>query len=136
MCHFSIHQPQTSSTPSPLQERAGYCRLHRKPRTNGDSRAMQRGKRETSKIFKDLQYQLLPHLNISDLVGGIYSATDGSVDPTGLTTAYARGARPDKIQSGNILKISTFFLHQAQCWEGLKCWKVVQSPECWSRMAR
>ena len=107
MCHFSIHQPQTSSTPSPLQERAGYCRLHRKPRTNGDSRAMQRGKRETSKIFKDLQYQLLPHLNISDLVGGIYSATDGSVDPTGLTTAYARGARPDKIQSGNILKIST-----------------------------
>ena len=107
MCHFSIHQPQTSSTPSPLQERVGYCRLHRKPRTNGDSRAMQRGKRETSKIFKDLQYQLLPHLNISDLVGGIYSATDGSVDPTGLTTAYARGARPDKIQSGNILTIST-----------------------------
>ena len=35
--------------------------------------------------------QLLPHLNISDLLGGIYSATDGSVDPTGLTTAYARG---------------------------------------------
>ena len=32
-----------------------------------------------------------PHLNISDLLGGIYSATDGSVDPTGLTTAYARG---------------------------------------------
>jgi len=36
--------------------------------------------------------ELLPHLNISDLLGGIYSATDGSVDPTGLTTAYARGA--------------------------------------------
>ena len=34
--------------------------------------------------------QLLPHLNILDLLGRIYSATDGSVDPTGLTRAYAR----------------------------------------------
>ena len=49
-----------------------------------------------------LQYQLLPHLNISDLVGGIYSATDGSVDPTGLTTAYARG-ESRKSQSRNFL---------------------------------
>ena len=42
------------------------------------------------------QSQVLPHLNISDLLGGIYSATDGSVDPTGLTTAYARGEQKCK----------------------------------------
>ena len=47
----------------------------------------------TKRKYKDTAncLQLLPHLNISDLLGGIYSATDGSVDPTGLTTAYARG---------------------------------------------
>ena len=47
----------------------------------------------TKRKYKDTanSLQLLPHLNISDLLGGIYSATDGSVDPTGLTTAYARG---------------------------------------------
>jgi len=43
-------------------------------------------------VTPDQCKELLPHLNISDLLGGIYSATDGSVDPTGLTTAYARGA--------------------------------------------
>ena len=35
---------------------------------------------------------IFPHLNISTLLGGIYSETDGSVDPTSLTNAYATGA--------------------------------------------
>ena len=74
--------------------------------------------------------QLLPHLNISDLLGGIYSATDGSVDPTGLTTAYARGESIEMESSDG------FSLDQERCWEGPKFWKAAQSPECLLRMER
>jgi len=36
--------------------------------------------------------ELFPHMHVSDLLGGLYCETDGSVDPTGLTQAYVKGA--------------------------------------------
>ena len=37
--------------------------------------------------------RLNPLLDVSGLLGGLYCPTDGSVDPAGLTSSFARGAR-------------------------------------------
>ena len=37
--------------------------------------------------------QVHPLLNVDDIYGALHSPTDGTLDPAGLTTAYARGAR-------------------------------------------
>jgi sarcosine dehydrogenase len=37
--------------------------------------------------------QVHPLLNVDDVYGALYSPTDGTLDPAGLTTAYAKGAK-------------------------------------------
>ena len=37
--------------------------------------------------------RLHPLLRTDDILGAVYSESDGSVDPAGLTAAYVKGAR-------------------------------------------
>ena len=41
-----------------------------------------------------------PHLNIADVIGGIFTADDGQADPANIAMALAKGAR----QYGAVLK--------------------------------
>ena len=48
---------------------------------------------ESSVLAPEEAKKVHPLLNVDDVYGALHSPTDGTLDPAGLTTAYARGAK-------------------------------------------
>lgn len=90
--------------------------------------------------------EIHPFLNTDMVIGGIYASNDGSVDPTGITNAYATGAKMNGARIIEDCPVDTILLtHDDKgrtAVEGVKttegkeiqCKNVVLAAGAWSKM--
>ena len=56
--------------------------------------------------------KLYPIMNVDDMVGALYSPTDGHIDPAGYCTALARAAKQNGAQV-SLNRLVSDFIHES-----------------------